>query len=301
MKSRIRKILISTALGFVFFMATFGASQSAAQAQTDVPPNKDCQICHTEFQQEWEKSSHGQAATDPIFKDVLLGEESPQECLVCHTTGFNPDSGTYDSEGVGCLACHDDEIGDHPLSPMGVDRSEGLCGSCHTETDFAWQISAHEKSGITCIVCHDPHATRLKASDASALCGSCHPSKSSMYTHSAHSSVGLTCADCHLEKIEGEPGPAHADRDHSFYVKLEACTACHANQLHEGAIDSTDVVEEEALDAMSAVETAEVSKEASPVSPIGFATLSALIGMASGMILAPWLERFYERIKSEDE
>ena len=301
MKSRIRKILLSMALGLVFFLAAFGATQPVAQAQTGAPPNKNCQSCHIEFHEVWEMSSHGQAAADPVFRDVLLGQESPEECLVCHTTGFNPETGTFDSEGVGCLACHYDAIGDHPQNPMRIDRSEKLCGSCHTETDFAWQISAHQQSDITCVVCHDPHANSLKANDASALCGSCHQTKSSGYTHSAHSSVGLNCADCHLEKIDGEPGPAHADRDHSFYVKLESCTSCHANQLHEGAADSGAVAQEEVPDAMSAIENADVSTEASPVSPVGFATLSALIGMASGMILSPWLERFYERIKSEDE
>ena len=39
-----------------------------------------------------------------------------------------------------------------------------------------------------------------------------------------------------------------------------------------------------------------------PVSPLGYAGLAALIGIAAGMLLAPWLERWYKLVlkKSED-
>jgi hypothetical protein len=43
-----------------------------------------------------------------------------------------------------------------------------------------------------------------------------------------------------------------------------------------------------------------ISASPSPVSPFGFAALSGLVGMATGMILAPWLERFYNRIRRDD-
>jgi hypothetical protein len=54
-------------------------------------------------------------------------------------------------------------------------------------------------------------------------------------------------------------------------------------------------------DAMAAVEDIKVSTEPDPVSPVGFATLAGLIGMASGMILTPWLERWYRRMKREND
>ena len=38
-----------------------------------------------------------------------------------------------------------------------------------------------------------------------------------------------------------------------------------------------------------------------PVSPMGFAALAGLVGLAGGMVLAPWLERLYHRVvKHED-
>ena len=36
-----------------------------------------------------------------------------------------------------------------------------------------------------------------------------------------------------------------------------------------------------------------VTPEPEPVSPMGFSALAGLIGLAGGMVLAPWLERWY--------
>ena len=48
--------------------------------------------------------------------------------------------------------------------------------------------------------------------------------------------------------------------------------------------------------------SAGLTPEPGPVSPVGFAGLAALIGLAAGMVLAPWLERFYHRaVKHDDE
>jgi len=52
---------------------------------------------------------------------------------------------------------------------------------------------------------------------------------------------------------------------------------------------------------VAAVETDTLRADPSPISPVGFAMLSGIVGMASGMILAPWLERWYERIKKDEE
>jgi hypothetical protein len=39
-----------------------------------------------------------------------------------------------------------------------------------------------------------------------------------------------------------------------------------------------------------------VSPEPAPVSLLGYAGLTALIGVAAGMLLAPWLERGYQLV-----
>jgi hypothetical protein len=44
------------------------------------------------------------------------------------------------------------------------------------------------------------------------------------------------------------------------------------------------------------------TEQPEPVSPIGFAALAALLGLAGGMVLAPWLERWYQKtVKHHEE
>jgi hypothetical protein len=40
---------------------------------------------------------------------------------------------------------------------------------------------------------------------------------------------------------------------------------------------------------------AAVTPEPTPVSPMGYAGLAALFGIAGGIVLAPWLEKMYRR------
>jgi hypothetical protein len=55
----------------------------------------------------------------------------------------------------------------------------------------------------------------------------------------------------------------------------------------------------EAVDAMASAETVEVSAEPIPISPYGFTALSGLIGVALGVIIAPWIERLQRRSRFE--
>jgi hypothetical protein len=38
-----------------------------------------------------------------------------------------------------------------------------------------------------------------------------------------------------------------------------------------------------------------------PVSPIGFGLLAGLVGLAAGVVLAPWIERFQHRLDVRDK
>jgi predicted CXXCH cytochrome family protein len=260
----------------------------------------DCEVCHKEFVAAWKDGAHGKATTDPTFEKAWQAQGSSPECLTCHTTGYDPVTNTYQSEGVTCEACHGPIPANHPIDPMPADRSAKLCGTCHTETFFEWQASTHRQVDVACTSCHDPHATQLKAEDSEALCAACHRARASNFAHSAHSQVGLKCADCHLASLDGAQGEGHALRDHSFVVRLDTCNSCHAYQMH----DPQQVHPEGATptpDAMAAVDELKVSGDPSPVSPVGFATLSALIGFASGIVMAPWLERWYRRIRREED
>lgn len=280
-------------LSFVFVQATPAAEYTAAQ-------EIDCQVCHVEFMETWMEGDHSKSVTDPLFQEAWEAEGKQGTCLTCHATGFDPVTGRWESGSVDCLACHGPISGEHPQEPMPTDRSGKLCGECHTETYFEWQISQHRQTDLTCVDCHDAHATWLKTDQVSTLCANCHRDRSSNFAHTSHSQEGLTCADCHLGTLDGEVREGRAERAHTFRVQLTTCNSCHAFQMHDPVGVNSEKVESP-LDAMSSVETAEVSEDPDPVSPIGFAALTGLIGMGSGMILAPWLERFYRRMNQNGE
>ena len=88
---------------------------------------------------------------------------------------------------------------------------------------------------------------------------------------------------------------AHTVPDHSFNASLDSCNTCHAAQMHEttDAVNGTSAP----LPVVSTQETelASVTPEPDPVSPIGFSALAGLLGLAGGMVLAPWLEKWYQR------
>ena len=319
MTSRIERLLIA----LVFALLAAGITLMVAQAQEFSPPRQEqtpnCAVCHTEFQTSWMSGPHGHAADDPVFVEDWTAQGKPGACLVCHVTGYDPATATWKADGVTCEACHGEAPADHPKSPMPVDHSTDLCGRCHSDTRFGWQewkVSTHYQRGMDCTVCHDPHNASLKQvataqgrtptyEDASELCITCHNEYSMDFPYSSHHQKGVSCVDCHVNHLENDSRAAHSVPDHSFNASLKSCNTCHADQMHQpGAALQTETTIPDAQTSLGEqeVELASVTPEPGPVSPIGFAGLAALIGLAGGMVLAPWLERFYHRtVKHKDE
>ncbi|HLF27632.1 MAG TPA: cytochrome c3 family protein [Anaerolineae bacterium] len=303
-----KRWIFRVCIGLAFAAPMFLLSATLAQANPlplpeaqNQDPTAKCQVCHADFHTTWEGGQHGQAATDPTFRKAWRSQGSPEQCLTCHTTGYDAKTGKYAAEGVTCAACHSPLTENHPQEPMAADRSAQLCGTCHTETFFEWQVSKHREVDLSCVGCHDSHGAALKSEDPSELCASCHRDRASNFAHTAHSQEGLTCADCHLSPTDSELGEGHAIRDHSFNVKLSTCNECHAYQMHDPVQVHADSPTPEPADAMASVETLKVSAVPEPVSPVGFAVLSALIGFAGGIVLAPWIERWYHRMDRDNK
>ncbi len=308
MTSRIERLLIAA----MFALLAAGITLVIASAQGEIPPagqqSPNCAVCHTEFQTSWQNGAHGKAGSDPAFVDEWNKQGKPGACLVCHTTGYDPATATYKESGVTCEACHGPAPADHPKTPMPVDRSTDLCGRCHSDTRFGWQdwkISAHYQRGMDCATCHDPHSASLKkvaapfgsgkSDDVSQLCITCHKESSMDFSYTAHAQKGISCVDCHVKHIERE---AHTVPDHSFNASLDSCNTCHAQQMHSATDAKAPVgmAEPVSVEPTPEVKTASITPEPDPVSPMGFAGLAALIGLAGGMVLAPWLERWYQRV-----
>ena len=324
MFSRFEKIIIALMVALLFA----GMSILAASAQEGTPPPTDeeekaCADCHEEFEMTWKNGPHGKATDDPIFVNAWTDQGKPSACLACHVTGYDEKTGTWLEDGVSCTACHMDEGGDHPMTTMSVDTTGGTCGTCHTDARFGqeqWEQSTHFATGMDCTTCHDPHNASLKVTmnlkdqtvrDASQLCISCHEEASMNFPYSIHSQQGVTCIDCHLEHVESDSA-VHQMADHSFKASIDTCTSCHAEQMHangeatatenaaavaaSAAVNPTPTSEAAASSSSSTSSSPHVASEPGPVSPLGYAGITALIGIAAGMLMAPWLERGYRLV-----
>ena len=321
MISRFEKFLIALMFSLLFA----GITLIAVSAQDATPPpaqeeTGECADCHEDSQMSWQNGPHGNATSDPIFVNAWTDQGKPGACLSCHVTGYDEATGTWKEDGVTCIACHSDEGGEHPKTTMNVDSSPTTCGTCHTDIRFAmqaWEGSTHYQEGMDCSSCHDPHNASLKitvnlkdtnSSDgASRLCISCHEEASMNFPYSSHSKQGVTCVDCHLEHLELANSEVHSVADHSFKASIQTCAACHAEQMHADgeAISTNEAVDVSAAEAASeptpAVEMSSIVPDPTPVSPVGYAGLAALIGLAAGMVLAPWLERWYRLVLKKSE
>jgi predicted CXXCH cytochrome family protein len=305
-------ILVAILAAGITLVVVQAQEGNTPQPQTNQDPQ--CVVCHTEFQMTLDNSKHGQAGTDPVFVQDWTNQGKPGACLVCHTTGYDPATATWESDGITCTACHTDANNEHPKTPMTVDQSPDLCGRCHSDTRFGWQDwegSTHYQRGMSCTTCHDPHSASLKnmtgpredgKQDISALCINCHQEASMNFPYTAHHQKGVACVDCHLEHLEeGEQRAAHTVPDHSFGASLDTCNTCHADEMHAPVEATNQAAAIGTLAAPGAgptpgVQSASITPEPTPVSPLGYAILAALIGLAGGMVLAPWLERFYRRV-----
>lgn len=308
-------------IAIMFALFAAGITMVVASAQDDDPQptsqfTSNCTTCHTEYQMIWESGAHGQAGDDPIFIAEWTNQGKPSACLVCHTTGYDPETATYKESGVTCEACHGPANPNHPKEPMPVDRSPDLCGRCHSDTRFGWQeykISTHYQSGMDCATCHDPHSASLKTVDVpvgsdssidtvSQLCINCHKENSMEFSNTPHHQQGVSCADCHVTPLENLERTAHTVPDHSFNANLQSCNSCHAQQMHSPADAIAGDGTFAPTSAHADIQLASITPEPAPVSPAGFSLMAGLIGLAGGMVLAPWLERWYHRaVKQEVE
>ncbi len=328
-------------ISLFFALSAAGITLFVAQAQTATPPqptetpqplqppvtitDENCIACHNDIATIWKTGPHGQAGADPIFIDSWTSQGKPGACLVCHTTGYDPATGTSEANSVACTACHNPVSANHPTDRMPIDTSPDLCGKCHSDPRFAvqdWKLSAHYQRSMTCSVCHDPHTAGMKTVggdttptiDASALCANCHKDAMQNFPTSKHAEAGVTCVNCHLGFNVGNLAAnatdfvtAHKAPDHSFTPTLATCNACHANQMHAPgqAVAAAAILIEESGGTPTpnpipaATPIPPVSNQPGPVSPLGFAGLAGLLGLAGGVVLSPWLEKMYHGMNKD--
>jgi predicted CXXCH cytochrome family protein len=321
-------------IAIVMALVVAGITLMVVQAQTQQPPvtpafqvsYDTCKNCHADIYDEWKSGPHGQALSDPVFVAAWEEQGEPGACLVCHTTGYDPATGESNTDGVSCQACHSPIPPNHPTDNMPVDDSPDLCVGCHSGSHFGiadWQLSAHYQRNMSCTVCHDQHSAGMKTikgtdastKDASDLCANCHKDAMQNFPTSTHAEAGVTCVNCHLGfNINGNETTSaasfdqiHQAPDHSFVATVSTCNQCHSNQMHAPgeAVAAAAIKIEEAGGTATPEPTpavtpiGPVTNQPVPVSPIGFAAIAGLLGLAGGMVLAPWLDRAYRHYVKE--
>ena len=103
-----------------------------------------CQTCHPDEYSVWKNSTHASATLDPVFQAELAKSHNQDDCLKCHTTGFDTGSGKFMSEGVTCEACHGAYKEGHPAGEtMTLPIDAGTCRMCHEAAFSEWEKSKH--------------------------------------------------------------------------------------------------------------------------------------------------------------
>lgn len=180
------------------------------------------------------------AATSTAAEDPPFSDKGADTCLKCHDADkkvpvleifATPHANRADLDtpfaDKQCESCHG-AAGDHakrlkrgeerPKSFAFDSRTnpakaiDGKCMSCHDDRHINdWQGGAHERAGVTCVACHDAHATRDPMMDARTQ--------------------NLTCTGCHKKELaESRQVSAHPTRQGDM-----ACTACHAPHAAKSA------------------------------------------------------------------
>jgi len=227
----------------------------------------ECRSCHTDVYDAWEVSAHNTSAyRGERFQAVWHSEHQSTDCLACHTTGFNPITGTVESADVGCAACHQPldngeyDPDERRHAQMSIPRRVEICATCHGNAHALsyseWETSAHNgEMEVGCMSCHGPHDTGLIEDNIVDLCGSCHFQP--VPVNSIHMDVDSGCENCHPAPVSvdnvhmsGDDGPVadcaachmvpeYDERDrylsntgHTLEVTLTACVSCHG-ELHD--------------------------------------------------------------------
>ena len=307
-----KRVLLGVTFALLMGFLTFAITQ--AQTVPEVYGSDDCGNCHEAVTSQWQNSAHGHASVVATFLDAWAEQGSPPECLRCHTTGFNAETGSYEKEGIACETCHPSDPAEHPQTIMQTDISSRLCGQCHVDTFSEWEASQHGQEGLTCARCHNPHTNELRAGSMQDTCRSCHKEETHFYTFTAHASEGLLCTDCHLQTNNTPLGSGHSQINHTFSVGSDACTACHSDGLHKPTAPTTTVdskspclydqnasVMQASFPTLNSTETDSILPELSANSTYNFTILAALIGLAFGLVGSPWLEKWQERLRAQDQ
>lgn len=182
--------------------------------------------------------------------DEFIGGE---ECTVCHEeVGGHATIATYHED---CESCHGPGIlHEDSEAPLDIRYpGSGDCLACHEsgrDTHLTWGTGEHERAGVLCSDCHDPHnrephnlrvAKQVNfpfAAPSSQLCVSCHVEIASRLSLPSHHPVRegmLDCVDCHAP---------HGDRRTQLGGRTALCSSCHQDHVGPWIYEHPPVAED---------------------------------------------------------
>ncbi|MCL4435545.1 MAG: ammonia-forming cytochrome c nitrite reductase subunit c552 [Thaumarchaeota archaeon] len=198
------------------FVIMLSAPTVYAQAEQKYVGSDYCKKCHPAMYDLWKASPHPEAYNVLRDWNITHGGFSVSFCLDCHTTSIK-DGAT----GVGCEVCHG------PKDTMTINDMSKFCGRCHIEVQKQFSAGAHADK-LSCIQCHDPHGTTIKATTSTKLCSSCHTMTYNSYLNGTHHSNEVTCVDCHMKQQTKGSEDVHTPKfNHNFYPTTRLCFQCH--------------------------------------------------------------------------
>ncbi|MGD1019588.1 MAG: multiheme c-type cytochrome [Verrucomicrobiia bacterium] len=207
---------------------------TVARADDEDKESDRCVLCHEQETKDWQASPHSQTMND-IFLNEWTNEGKKWECLVCHTSQFDRQTGKFSHDGISCQSCHGTMKEDHPdKSKMALPVTSEVCQGCHAITYGEWRVSAHGQKNIRCFDCHKMHEMKLRKDDPDQMCGTCHTERLKDFSHATHSIEGLHCLSCHMPEVKGVGMKIRGlgVRGHTFGVGAETCANCHRDMVH---------------------------------------------------------------------
>jgi hypothetical protein len=238
-----------------------GVANPVLLAKDAYSGEETCSVCHTQQHATWSLTTHA-LAFDTL---VERGEQLNEECVGCHSVGFNLPGGYTTQlrqphlEGVQCENCHG-RGGPHQSPEFAKQGYEAVCKGCHTPEHslrFRFEerlpiISHAANQQVTSLSLEQRRSLLAKREKrerklfddgeyiGSAACQGCHAAEHDNWSKSPHAKAFITlqakkedakaeCRSCHTTGFD-KPGGFPTGG-----APLEAvgCESCHGpGKLH---------------------------------------------------------------------
>ncbi|MBZ0179861.1 MAG: hypothetical protein K8F36_11255 [Melioribacteraceae bacterium] len=170
---------------------------------------QNCETCHT-LNPGWQPASF--VNHDDIYPLIGAHNEIRNDCVQCHTTGYNNTPNL-------CFGCHESDYNNTLDPPHSTSNFSTECEECHNST--AWTPSTFDHDGQYFPIYSGEHFGEWDN------CTDCH-TNSTDFTF-------FSCTDCH------EHNQTDMDEEHSgvngYNYDSQSCYACHPNGSSEDSFN----------------------------------------------------------------